>query len=105
MRTTDRSRSISTTSSAPACASHHCGRHRVQESSSWNTSPGDGRPYPPEEKANDLVHWQTKFLGSSAAQAELELRKARSVFVSAGVVHGSILVRDPDGHALQIAEQ
>jgi len=68
-------------------------------------APGDGRPYPPGEKANDLIHWQTKFLGTSAAQAELELRKARSVFVSTGIVEQSIIVRDPDGHAIQITQQ
>ena len=68
-------------------------------------APGDGRPFPSGEKANDLIHWQTKFLGNSAAQAELELRKARSVFVSTGVVQQSIIARDPDGHAIQITQQ
>ena len=73
-------------------------------------APGDGRPYPSEEKANDLIHWQTKFLGTNAAEAEMELRKARSVFVSTGVVQPSfaqksIIVRDPDGHAIQVTEQ
>jgi len=73
-------------------------------------APGDGRPYPSGEKANDLIHWQTKFLGASAAEAEMELRKARSVFVSTGVVQPSfaqksIIVRDPDGHAIQVTEQ
>ena len=73
-------------------------------------APGDGRPYPSGEKANDLIHWQTKFLGTNAAEAEMELRKARSVFVSTGVVQPSfaqksIVVRDPDGHAIQVTEQ
>jgi catechol 2,3-dioxygenase-like lactoylglutathione lyase family enzyme len=73
-------------------------------------APGDGRPYPSGEKANDLIHWQTKFLGTSAAEAEMELRKARSVFVSTGVVQPSfaqksIIVRDPDGHAIQVTER
>jgi len=73
-------------------------------------APGDGRPYPSVEKANDLIHWQTKFLGASAAEAEMELRKARSVFVSTGVVQPSFaqksfIVRDPDGHAIQVTEQ
>jgi catechol 2,3-dioxygenase-like lactoylglutathione lyase family enzyme len=77
-------------------------------------APRDGRPYPPEEKANDLVHWQTRFLGINAAQTEQDLRKFRSPFVSTGVVdlpsatheyRKSIVVRDPDGHAVQIAEQ
>ena len=77
-------------------------------------APRDGRPYPPEEKANDLIHWRTKFLGSSAAEAEQALRKFRSNFVSTGVVEltgaksefrKSLVVRDPDGHAVQVTQQ
>src|SRR5262245_31086804 len=67
-------------------------------------APRIGRPYPPGEKSNDLIHWQTKFLGSDVAQAAQDLQKFRSPFVSAGVVEGSIVVRDPDGHAIQIAQ-
>jgi catechol 2,3-dioxygenase-like lactoylglutathione lyase family enzyme len=68
-------------------------------------APGDGRPYPIEEKANDLIHWQTRFLGTDVAEAALELQKFRSAFVSTGVVERSIIVRDPDGHAVQVTQQ
>jgi catechol 2,3-dioxygenase-like lactoylglutathione lyase family enzyme len=68
-------------------------------------APRDGRPYPPGERANDLLHWQTKFSGTSATQAERDLRKFRSPFISTGVERGSIVVRDPDGHAVQISQQ
>jgi catechol 2,3-dioxygenase-like lactoylglutathione lyase family enzyme len=77
-------------------------------------APRDGRPYPPEEKANDLIHWQTRLLGSSADQAARTLRDGRSAFVSTGAVElpdgkagfrKAITVRDPDGHAIQIAEK
>jgi catechol 2,3-dioxygenase-like lactoylglutathione lyase family enzyme len=68
-------------------------------------APRDGRPYPPEEKANDVLHWQTKFWGTDAVEAEQDLQKFRSPFISTGVVQGSIIVRDPDGHAVQIAQQ
>ncbi len=77
-------------------------------------APRDGRPYPPEERANDLVHWQTRFSGMSADEAARSLRKARSAFISTGVVElpdekagfrKSVIVRDPDGHAVQIVEQ
>jgi catechol 2,3-dioxygenase-like lactoylglutathione lyase family enzyme len=77
-------------------------------------APGDGRPYPPEEKANDLIHWQTRFLGSSADDAAQDFRKFRSTFVSTGIVElsapraqfrKSVIVRDPDGHAVQFAQQ
>ena len=68
-------------------------------------APGDGRPYPADEKANDLIHWQTRFRGTSAARAEQDFRKFRSPFISTGVVQRSIIVRDPDGHAIQFTEQ
>jgi catechol 2,3-dioxygenase-like lactoylglutathione lyase family enzyme len=76
-------------------------------------APRDGRPYPPEEKANDLIHWQTRFFGSSADDAAQALRKARTAFVSTGAVElpdamagfrKALLVRDPDGHAIEIVE-
>src|SRR5215472_9088334 len=68
-------------------------------------APRDGRPYPPEEKANDLLHWRTKFLGASVVEAARDLQKSGSRFISTGVVMGSIVVRDPDGHAVQISQQ
>ena len=77
-------------------------------------APRDGRPFPPEEKANDLIHWQTRFLGMSADEAAQALRNSRSVFVSTGAVElpdgkagfrKAVTVRDPDGHAVQIVER
>jgi catechol 2,3-dioxygenase-like lactoylglutathione lyase family enzyme len=67
-------------------------------------APRDGRPYPPNEEANDLLHWQTKFSGTSVVEAAQDLQKSRSRFISTGVVQGSIVVRDPDGHAVQISQ-
>ncbi len=77
-------------------------------------SPRDGRPFPPETRSNDLIHWQTRFLGSSADDAARQLQQARSAFVSNGVValpdgqagyRKSIVARDPDGHAVQVIER
>jgi catechol 2,3-dioxygenase-like lactoylglutathione lyase family enzyme len=77
-------------------------------------APRDGRPYPQGEKSNDLVHWQTRFSGVSTEETAQVLRKGRSPFVSTGVVEltdgragyrKSLIVRDPDGHAVQIAER
>jgi catechol 2,3-dioxygenase-like lactoylglutathione lyase family enzyme len=77
-------------------------------------APSDGRPFPPEEKANDLIHWQTRFLGISADEAAQTLRNSRSAFVSTGAVElpdnkagfrKAVTVRDPDGHAIQIVER
>jgi catechol 2,3-dioxygenase-like lactoylglutathione lyase family enzyme len=76
-------------------------------------APRDGRPYPPEEKANDLVHWQTRFSVVATSPTAHALRKAGAPFLSSGVVElpdakagfrKSLVVRDPDGHAVQIAE-
>ena len=59
----------------------------------------------PEEKANDLIHWQTRFLRDSAGDAAslraplVELPDGRAGFRKA------VTVRDPDGHAIQIVEQ
>jgi catechol 2,3-dioxygenase-like lactoylglutathione lyase family enzyme len=77
-------------------------------------APRDGRPFPPEEKANDLIHWQTRFLGISVDEAARTLWRSRSAFVSAGAVElpdgkagfrKAVTVRDPDGHAIQIVER
>jgi len=77
-------------------------------------APRDGRPYPPDEKVNDLIHWQTRFLGISVPEATETLRNSRSAFVSAGAVElpddkvgfrKAVTVRDPDGHAIQIVER
>jgi catechol 2,3-dioxygenase-like lactoylglutathione lyase family enzyme len=77
-------------------------------------APRDGRPYPPEAKANDLIHWQTRLAAAGVEDAVHSLRKARVGFVSSGVVElpdrsmgyrKSVTVRDPDGHAVEIVEQ
>lgn len=77
-------------------------------------APGDGRPYPAGAQANDLIHWQTRVRTLNADEAASGLREFRPAFVSAGVVtmpdarmgyRKSVLVRDPDGHAVQIVEE
>jgi catechol 2,3-dioxygenase-like lactoylglutathione lyase family enzyme len=77
-------------------------------------TPHDGRPMPPDERANDLVHWQTRLVASDAVALAQRLRKSRVGFVSPGVVTltGSqlgftkgFLVRDPDGHGIQVTEK
>jgi catechol 2,3-dioxygenase-like lactoylglutathione lyase family enzyme len=76
-------------------------------------SPGDGRPYPTDEKPNDIVHWQTRYSGIPLAAAAAEFRRSKSVFISGGIVtlpdsemgfRKSLVVRDPDGHAVQVIE-
>jgi len=77
-------------------------------------SPRDGRPFPPEARSNDLIHWQTRFLGGSAEETARQLRQAQSALISTGVVtqpveqagyRKSVVARDPDGHAVQFVER
>ena len=77
-------------------------------------TPRDGRPYPGDERASDLVHWQTRFLVSDVNAAARRLRADAAPFVSPGAVSlapGAVAdgarglqVRDPDGHVVQLIE-
>ena len=76
-------------------------------------APADGRPYPAGTQANDLWHWQTRFPAASAEETCSRLRTSGARFVSSGTVtfpdnrtgfRKSCIVRDPDGHAVQIVE-
>src|SRR6266700_499363 len=77
-------------------------------------APRDGRPFPSDEQANDVVHRQTVLLSRGADAAARQLRRDRVNFVSSGVVANqtgqlgfskALLVRDPDGHAIEIEEK
>jgi catechol 2,3-dioxygenase-like lactoylglutathione lyase family enzyme len=77
-------------------------------------SPHDGRPFPVDERANDLVHRETILMAPDADAAAVQLNAARVTFVSSGVVVNhteklafskAFVVRDPDGHAIEIAAQ
>ncbi|HSE93161.1 MAG TPA: VOC family protein, partial [Methylomirabilota bacterium] len=74
-------------------------------------TPRDGRPLPADARVNDIAHWQTTLVTRDPALLAPRLRAARAVFVSSGVVtledrklgfERAVLVRDPDGHALQV---
>ena len=75
-------------------------------------SPRNGREFPRDARANDLVHWQTRLVIPDAGAAAARLEADRVAFVSPGVVGiespGSgtlgLQVRDPDGHVLQLVE-
>ncbi len=75
--------------------------------------PKNGRPYPRDERANDLIHWQTSLLVPDAGLAAARLQAEGVAFISPGVValadtsaRGKlgIVVRDPDGHVMQLIE-
>ena len=77
-------------------------------------APRDGRPFPPDERANDIVHRQTVLLAYDARAAARQVREAKVSFVSSEVVANqnrelgfpkAFVVRDPDGHAIEIKEK
>jgi catechol 2,3-dioxygenase-like lactoylglutathione lyase family enzyme len=76
-------------------------------------APSDGRPMPKDERANDLIHWQTILMSPEARELASRLLAEGAAFVSPGVVavdepgypfSEGFLVRDPDGHVLQIMQ-
>lgn len=64
-------------------------------------TPRDGRPYPSDEKPSDLVHWQTTFLVQSAAPLVRSMIDIGNLPLGN---HRATLIRDPDGHAVQLTE-
>jgi catechol 2,3-dioxygenase-like lactoylglutathione lyase family enzyme len=77
-------------------------------------APRDGRPFPGDEHANDVVRRQTVLITQDADAAALELRAGKTSFVSSGVVvnqkeqlgfHRAFVIRDPDGHAIELKEK
>jgi catechol 2,3-dioxygenase-like lactoylglutathione lyase family enzyme len=77
-------------------------------------APRDGRPFPSDEHANDVVHRQTVLVTKGANSAAHNLVEAQVSFVSSGVVVNQIgqlgfskafVVSDPDGHAIEIEEK
>jgi catechol 2,3-dioxygenase-like lactoylglutathione lyase family enzyme len=77
-------------------------------------APRDGRPFPSDEHASDVVHRQTVLLTREADAAARALYASKTSFVSSSVVVNqtgqlgfskAFLVRDPDGHAIEIEEK
>ena len=77
-------------------------------------APRDGRPFPTDERANDIVHRHTILLTPDAGAAAHPLQANKASFVSSGVVANptgqlgfskALLVRDPDGHVIEIVEK
>jgi len=77
-------------------------------------TPRDGRPAPPDTRANDLWHWQTAMRVGRADAAAEKLKAGGGRFVSPDVttlrdqalgIGKGFLVRDPDRHGLQLIEK
>jgi catechol 2,3-dioxygenase-like lactoylglutathione lyase family enzyme len=77
-------------------------------------APRDGRPFPTDEHANDIVHRQTIVVTRSVDSAAHQLQNSHVNFVSSDVVANhtgqlgfskALVVRDPDGHAVELEEK
>jgi catechol 2,3-dioxygenase-like lactoylglutathione lyase family enzyme len=77
-------------------------------------APRDGRPMPTDVRANDLMHWQTTLVTRGIAGTAHRLLAGKFTLVSPDVValvegqlgfSAGLLVRDPDGHAMQVVER
>src|SRR5262249_8285390 len=74
-------------------------------------APRDGRPFPADTRANDLVHWQTTLVARDLQALAHQVRTGLFSLVSPDIVTlaanqlgftQGVLVRDPDGHAMQL---
>ena len=77
-------------------------------------APTDGRSYPQQTRANDLMHWQTMLVVDDIHAIAARLRKGKYDFLSSGIVTlpnrvlgfaKGLLVRGPDGHAMLLVEK
>jgi catechol 2,3-dioxygenase-like lactoylglutathione lyase family enzyme len=76
-------------------------------------APRDGRPFPSDTRASDLWHWQINLQTVDVEQAVQALGAGHARLVSTGVTQlpddslgfaKGLMMRDPDGHALQVIE-
>jgi catechol 2,3-dioxygenase-like lactoylglutathione lyase family enzyme len=74
----------------------------------------DGRPIPADEHADDVAHWQTEMVTSSTETADREVESQKVRLISSGVIslpdaslgfHKGLLLRDPDGHAVELVDR
>ncbi len=77
-------------------------------------SPRNGRPFPSDERANDVIHRQTVLVTNNPDQAARDLASAKVNFVSSGLITNqkgelgfrrAFIVRDPDGHPIEIEQK
>ena len=77
-------------------------------------APTNGRSMPGDEHANDLMHHETCLVTEDIEAASRWLRQARFPFISSAIVpfpkaeagfHSALLVRDPDGHPVELDER
>jgi len=76
-------------------------------------APPGGRAAPADEHANDLIHHQTRLVAGGIEDLARRLNRDRYALISSGIValpkaelgfQAGLLVRDPDGHAIELVE-
>lgn len=76
-------------------------------------SPGTGKPYPADSRADDIWHWQTTLQVADIETLYKKLYEAGYRFISKGIVTlttkdrqtaRAFIVRDADGHAMLLME-
>jgi len=79
----------------------------------FDPSPEKRSPIPMDSHPTDLWHWQTTLVVPDAEAGAMTLR-GKTTFVSSGVATlpdqtlgftKALLVRDPDGHVMQLVSQ
>jgi len=77
-------------------------------------APRGGRETPGDERSNDLVHHQTRLIATDIEGLARRLGAGRFSLISAGTVaisnaelgfHSGLLVRDPDGHPIELVQR
>jgi catechol 2,3-dioxygenase-like lactoylglutathione lyase family enzyme len=77
-------------------------------------APRGGRSAPADARANDLMHWQTTLVVHDVGSMAQQVRASTFPWVSSGIISipenrlgfaKGILVRDPDGHVMQLVEK
>jgi len=77
-------------------------------------TPGDGRATSADEHANDLVHHQTRLVTDDIETALKSIEEKHYQLVSSGMAmlpkaeigfHSAVIVRDPDGHPMELAKK
>lgn len=77
-------------------------------------NPKNGRPYPQDERADDLIHWETIMITNDAISLYQKMKEQNVTFISKKVVNipqnqygykKGFYARDPDGHVVGVFEK
>jgi catechol 2,3-dioxygenase-like lactoylglutathione lyase family enzyme len=67
-------------------------------------APSDGRPYPRDAKASDILHWETVLAVADKNAAWQAAVKAKARLISSTPEFNKFLIKDPDGHTVALTQ-